>query len=210
MQSGPSTFWGRFCLLSWSNARKEYFFPIYPCKITNGFLWNGKTRVTQNGCVVSALFFQVEHVTRAPSPLSPFHSSMSLLLQFSHRLSCVVVVYLVPATIYGQLLNGVGGRFPIWEGRGVVPGSTGVLRVVCPWVRCRTPPEFSRPSRFTPCSKPISFVLRPRRPHSSGARDGLPFRWNGLSHSGHGDIFRGGICREYVLIRSDFPTIFQW
>ena len=30
------------------------------------------------------------------------------------------------------------------------------------------------------------------------------------SHSGHGGIFRGGICWEYVLIRSDFPTIFQW
>ena len=65
---------------------------------------------------------------------------MSLLLQFSHRLSCVVVVYLVLATIYGRLLYGVGGRFPIWEGRGVVPGSTGVPRVACPWVRCRAPP----------------------------------------------------------------------
>ena len=84
--------------------------------------------------------FPVENVTQAPSPSSPFHSSMSLLLQFSHRLSCVVVVYLVLATIYGRLLYGVGGRFPIWVGRGVVPGSTGVPRVACPWVRCRAPP----------------------------------------------------------------------
>ena len=100
--------------------------------------------MTQNGCVVSVLFFQVQNVTRAPSPSSPFHSSTALLLQFGHRLSCVVVVYLVLATIYRRLLNGVGGRFPIWEGRGIVPGSTGVLRVACPWVRCRAPPG-SRP-----------------------------------------------------------------
>ena len=32
-----------------------------------------------------------------------------------------------------------GGHFPIWEGWGIVPGSTGVLRVACPWVRCRAP-----------------------------------------------------------------------
>ena len=88
--------------------------------------------------------FPVENVTQAPSPSSPFHSSMSLLLQFSHRLSCVVVVYLVLATIYGRLSYGVGGRFPMWEGRGVVPGSTGVLRVACPWVRCRAPPGWGR------------------------------------------------------------------
>ena len=34
----------------------------------------------------------------------------------------------------------------MWEGRGVVPGSTGVLRVACPWVRCRAPPEFTPPT----------------------------------------------------------------
>ena len=37
---------------------------------------------------------------------------MQTPVQFSHWLSCIVVVYLVPATIYGRLLNEVGGRFP--------------------------------------------------------------------------------------------------
>ena len=67
--------------------------------------------------------FPVENVTQAPSPSSPFHSSMSLLLQFSHRLSCVVVVYLVLATIYGRLLY--GGSIPNVGGSG---GSSGVHR----------------------------------------------------------------------------------
>ena len=80
-------FLGKVLLAELEQCLQGIFFPIYPCKITNGFLWNRKTHMTQNGCVVSALFFQVENITRAPSPPSPFHSSMSLLLQFSHRLS---------------------------------------------------------------------------------------------------------------------------
>ena len=135
-------------MLSQSNARKEYFFPIYSCKITNGFLWSGKTRVTQNGCVVSLLFFQVQNVTQAPSPSSPFHSSTALLEAFFYNL--VIGSPALWSCIWSSLLymedfcmgwdkGGVASQYGRVEG--VLPGSTGVLRVACPWVRCRAPPE---------------------------------------------------------------------
>lgn len=112
MQSGRCTFWGRFCLLSWSNARKGHFFPTYLCKMDKGFIWNGKTCVTQNWCVVSVLFFQVENVTRAPSPPSPLHSSMVLVLHFSYWPSCVVIITLLarfPTSSDPQHLHAVPG-----------------------------------------------------------------------------------------------------
>jgi len=33
--------------------------------------------------------------------------------------------------------------------------------------------------------------------------------WHSPSHSGHWGVFRGGICREYVLTRLNIPTLIQ-
>ena len=135
-------FLGKVLLAESEQCSQGIFFSYIPMQNNQWFSMERKnTRVPKWVCGLCCFSRYLENVTRAPSPPSPFHSSTALLLQFSHRLFCVVVVCLVLATIYGRLLNGVGGRFPIWEGRGVVPGSTGVLRVARPWVRCRAPPE---------------------------------------------------------------------
>ena len=43
-------------------------------------------------------------------------------------------------------MGGMWGHVPKWGGGGMLPGSIGVLRVACPWVRSRAPPAQNPPS----------------------------------------------------------------
>ena len=61
---------------------------------------------------------------------------MGVRLRLIIGLIIFVVIYLVRTTNMGIW----GGPVPNWEGVRMLPGSIGVLRVACPWVRCRAPP----------------------------------------------------------------------
>jgi len=58
LQSGRHTFWGSFCILSCSSARKEHLIPIHQCKMTDESQWNGQILVAQKGWVVLRWHFQ--------------------------------------------------------------------------------------------------------------------------------------------------------
>ena len=81
---------------------------------------------------------------------------MGVRLRLIIGLIIFVVIYLVRTTNMGIW----GGPVPNWEGVRMLPGSIGVLRVACPWVRCRAPPGWLRNfERWVPTfGKPASRI----------------------------------------------------
>ena len=113
MQGGATTnaqcTWHQhFCILSHKDARKEYFIPIYQCKIAGGSRCNGEIWLNDQSVLGNLLVLQGKFMTQLPLVMVTFHCSGMLLLQLGHWLLVFVVIYLVATAIYRKILGHFG------------------------------------------------------------------------------------------------------